>query len=233
VVLSTHTPPTFAGRYPRSRDRRDHQAQLAEGLITPKTRFLVNPTGVFVIAAARRLRPHGAQDYCRHLRRRVPAWRRRVFGQRSFQGRSLGGLPARYVARMWWRPAWRANARCRSATPRRAEPINITVYTEGTGIIPDEQIARLVRETFDLRPKALQYAGSAAPITARRGLRALWPFGARVQLEATDKTRHCARRPDRLNAGDRLRRPPRATPGALAARLPLHSLRQGGAMRLV
>jgi len=36
-----------------------------------------------------------------------------------------------------------------------AEPINITVYTEGTGIIPDEQIARLVRENFDLRPKGI------------------------------------------------------------------------------
>jgi S-adenosylmethionine synthetase len=36
-----------------------------------------------------------------------------------------------------------------------AEPINITVYTEGTGVIPDEQIARLVRENFDLRPKGI------------------------------------------------------------------------------
>src|SRR3546814_16391616 len=36
-----------------------------------------------------------------------------------------------------------------------AEPINITVYTEGTGVIPDDQIARLVREHFDLRPKGI------------------------------------------------------------------------------
>ncbi|MGH8965932.1 MAG: methionine adenosyltransferase, partial [Actinomycetes bacterium] len=36
-----------------------------------------------------------------------------------------------------------------------AEPINITVYTEGTGVIPDEQIAKLVREHFDLRPKGI------------------------------------------------------------------------------
>ena len=36
-----------------------------------------------------------------------------------------------------------------------ARPMNITVYTEGTGVIPDEQIARLVREHFDLRPKGI------------------------------------------------------------------------------
>jgi S-adenosylmethionine synthetase len=36
-----------------------------------------------------------------------------------------------------------------------AEPMNITVYTEGTGVIPDEQIAKLVRAHFDLRPKGI------------------------------------------------------------------------------
>jgi len=36
-----------------------------------------------------------------------------------------------------------------------AEPINITVNTDGTGLIPDDQIALLVREHFDLRPKGI------------------------------------------------------------------------------
>ena len=36
-----------------------------------------------------------------------------------------------------------------------AEPINITVYTEGTGVVSDEQLAALVREHFDLRPKGI------------------------------------------------------------------------------
>ena len=36
-----------------------------------------------------------------------------------------------------------------------AEPMNITVYTEGTGRLADEQIAKLVREHFDLRPKGI------------------------------------------------------------------------------
>jgi len=36
-----------------------------------------------------------------------------------------------------------------------AKPMNITVYTEGTGVIPDDQIPKLVAEHFDLRPKGI------------------------------------------------------------------------------
>ena len=33
--------------------------------------------------------------------------------------------------------------------------MNVTVYTEGTGVISDEKIAALVSEHFDLRPKGI------------------------------------------------------------------------------
>jgi len=36
-----------------------------------------------------------------------------------------------------------------------AKPINLTVYTEGTGKISDEKIAKLVDAHFDLRPKGI------------------------------------------------------------------------------
>ena len=36
-----------------------------------------------------------------------------------------------------------------------ARPMNITVYTEGTGVIPDHEIAKLVEAHFDLRPKGI------------------------------------------------------------------------------
>jgi S-adenosylmethionine synthetase len=36
-----------------------------------------------------------------------------------------------------------------------ARPMNVTVYTEGTGVIPDHKIAQLVNEHFDLRPKGI------------------------------------------------------------------------------
>jgi S-adenosylmethionine synthetase len=36
-----------------------------------------------------------------------------------------------------------------------ARPMNITVYTEGTGVISDAKLAALVVEHFDLRPKGI------------------------------------------------------------------------------
>jgi S-adenosylmethionine synthetase len=36
-----------------------------------------------------------------------------------------------------------------------AQPINVTVYTEGTGKIGDDKIAALVNANFDLRPKGI------------------------------------------------------------------------------
>jgi S-adenosylmethionine synthetase len=36
-----------------------------------------------------------------------------------------------------------------------AKPMNVTVYTEGTGVISDDQIAMLVNQHFDLRPKGI------------------------------------------------------------------------------
>ena len=36
-----------------------------------------------------------------------------------------------------------------------ARPINVTVYTEGTGKVSDERLAALVNEHFDLRPKGI------------------------------------------------------------------------------
>jgi S-adenosylmethionine synthetase len=36
-----------------------------------------------------------------------------------------------------------------------AKPMNVTVYTEGTGVISDEKIAALVHDHFDLRPRGI------------------------------------------------------------------------------
>ena len=36
-----------------------------------------------------------------------------------------------------------------------ARPMNITVYTEGTGVMSDEKLSALVAEIFDLRPKGI------------------------------------------------------------------------------
>ena len=36
-----------------------------------------------------------------------------------------------------------------------AKPMNVTVYTEGTGVVGDEKLAKWVNEVFDLRPKGI------------------------------------------------------------------------------
>jgi len=36
-----------------------------------------------------------------------------------------------------------------------AQPINVTVYTEGTGKISDDDIAKLVKAHFELRPRGI------------------------------------------------------------------------------
>ncbi|MEW5692036.1 MAG: methionine adenosyltransferase [Candidatus Hydrogenedentota bacterium] len=36
-----------------------------------------------------------------------------------------------------------------------AEPVSISVTTFGTGVVPDERLIKLIREQFDLRPKAV------------------------------------------------------------------------------
>ena len=70
-----------------------------------------------------------------------------------------------------------------------AQPMNITVYTEGTGVIPDEKIAELVREHFDLRPKGIvQMLDLLRPIYGKTA--AYGHFGREepeFSWEATDK----------------------------------------------
>ena len=49
-----------------------------------------------------------------------------------------------------------------------ARPMNVTVYTEGTGVVSDEQIATWVNEVFDLRPKGIiQMLDLLRPIYAK------------------------------------------------------------------
>jgi S-adenosylmethionine synthetase len=70
-----------------------------------------------------------------------------------------------------------------------ARPINVTVYTEGTGVVPDEKIAQLVQEHFDLRPRGIvQMLDLLRPIYAKTA--AYGHFGREepeFTWEATDK----------------------------------------------
>jgi S-adenosylmethionine synthetase len=36
-----------------------------------------------------------------------------------------------------------------------AEPVSIHVDTQGTGVLPDDQLVEIIRDVFDLRPRAI------------------------------------------------------------------------------
>ncbi len=130
---------------------------FAEGLLTGNTRFLVNPTGKFVIGGpngdcgltGRKIIVDTYGGACAH-------------GGGAFSGKDpskvdrSAAYAARYVAKNIVAAGLARQCEVQvSYAIGVAEPINITVYTNGTGLIPDDQIALLVREHFDLRPRGI------------------------------------------------------------------------------
>lgn len=121
------------------------------------TKYLVNPTGRFVIGGpqgdagltGRKIIVDTYGGACPH-------------GGGAFSGKDptkvdrSAAYAARYVAKNIVAAGLARQAQIQvSYAIGVAKPINITVYTEGTGVIPDEQIAQLVQQHFDLRPRGI------------------------------------------------------------------------------
>ena len=121
------------------------------------TRYLVNPTGRFVIG--------GPQGDCGLTGRKIIVdtyGGASPHGGGAFSGKDpskvdrSAAYAARYVAKNVVAAGLARQCQVQvSYAIGVARPINITVYTEGTGVIPDEKIAELVMEHFDLRPKGI------------------------------------------------------------------------------
>ncbi|MCM0034359.1 MAG: methionine adenosyltransferase [Burkholderiaceae bacterium] len=127
------------------------------GLLTPKTKFLINPTGRFVIGGpqgdcgltGRKIIVDTYGGACRH-------------GGGAFSGKDpskvdrSAAYAARYVAKNIVAAGLASKCEVQvSYAIGVAEPINITVDTHGTGVVSDEKLSKLVREHFDLRPKGI------------------------------------------------------------------------------
>jgi S-adenosylmethionine synthetase len=122
-----------------------------------ETRFLVNPTGRFVIG--------GPQGDCGLTGRKIIVdtyGGAAPHGGGAFSGKDptkvdrSAAYAARYVAKNIVAAGLARQCQVQvSYAIGVARPINITVYTEGTGVISDEKIAALVNEHFDLRPKGI------------------------------------------------------------------------------
>jgi S-adenosylmethionine synthetase len=157
IVLSTQHSPEV--------DNKTIEESVIELIIKPvmpkewmqNPRFLVNPTGRFVIGG-----PHGDSGLtgrkiivdtyggaCPH-------------GGGAFSGKDpskvdrSAAYAARYVAKNVVAAGLARQCQVQVAYAIGvAKPMNITIYTEGTGVIPDEQIEKLVEAHFDLRPKGI------------------------------------------------------------------------------
>jgi S-adenosylmethionine synthetase len=121
------------------------------------TKYLVNPTGRFVIG--------GPQGDCGLTGRKIIVdtyGGACPHGGGAFSGKDptkvdrSAAYACRYVAKNIVAAGLARQCQIQVAYAIGvAHPMNVTVYTEGTGVIPDERIAEIVREVFDLRPKGI------------------------------------------------------------------------------
>ncbi len=121
------------------------------------TKYLINPTGRFVIGG-----PHGD---CGLTGRKIIVdtyGGACPHGGGAFSGKDpskvdrSAAYAARYVAKNVVAAGLARQCQVQvSYAIGYSKPINITVYTEGTGKISDDKIAKLVTEHFDLRPKGI------------------------------------------------------------------------------
>ena len=121
------------------------------------TKYLVNPTGRFEIGG-----PHGDAGLTGRKIIVDTYGGASPHGGGAFSGKDpskvdrSAAYAARYVAKNIVAAGIARQCQVQlSYAIGVARPINVTVYTEGTGRIPDEKIAELVNAHFDLRPKGI------------------------------------------------------------------------------
>jgi S-adenosylmethionine synthetase len=162
VVLSTQHDPSMSENKRMKQSAIDEVIEMIIKPVLPKewlqnTRYLVNPTGQFVIG--------GPQGDCGLTGRKIIVdtyGGACPHGGGAFSGKDpskvdrSAAYAARYVAKNVVAAGLARQCQVQVAYAIGvAKPMNITVYTEGTGVIPDEEIAKLVDAHFDLRPKGI------------------------------------------------------------------------------
>jgi S-adenosylmethionine synthetase len=163
VVLSTQHSPDQS-ETPKKMKASFNEAIIEEIIkpVLPKewlkdTKFLINPTGRFVIG--------GPQGDCGLTGRKIIVdtyGGACPHGGGAFSGKDpskvdrSAAYAARYVAKNIVAAGLARQCQIQVAYAIGvARPMNITVYTEGTGKIPDDKLSALVAEHFDLRPKGI------------------------------------------------------------------------------
>ena len=130
---------------------------LPKELLKGNVKFLVNPTGRFVVG--------GPQGDCGLTGRKIIVdtyGGAAPHGGGAFSGKDpskvdrSAAYAGRYVAKNIVAAGLAKKALIQlSYAIGVAQPTSIMVSTEGTGVVSDERIAQAVREVFDLRPKGI------------------------------------------------------------------------------
>ena len=163
VVLSTqHSPDQSESQ---TKMKASFNEAIIEELIKPvlpkewlsDTKYLINPTGRFVVG--------GPQGDCGLTGRKIIVdtyGGACPHGGGAFSGKDpskvdrSAAYAARYVAKNVVAAGLATQCQVQVAYAIGvARPMNITINTQGTGVIADDKIAALVNEHFDLRPKGI------------------------------------------------------------------------------
>ncbi len=157
IVLSTQHAPEMEHRQIEEAVIEEIIKKVMPAEWLKETRYLVNPTGRFVIG--------GPQGDCGLTGRKIIVdtyGGSCPHGGGAFSGKDptkvdrSAAYAARYVAKNIVAAGLASQCQIQlSYAIGVARPINITIYTNGTGVIADEKIAALVQDHFDLRPKGI------------------------------------------------------------------------------
>ena len=162
VVLSTQHAPEMSEGTRMKQEAIDAVIEMIIKPVLPReflknTKYLVNPTGRFVIG--------GPQGDCGLTGRKIIVdtyGGACPHGGGAFSGKDpskvdrSAAYAARYVAKNVVAAGLARQCEIQvSYAIGVARPINVTVYTNGTGAIPDEKIAQLIQQHFDLRPRGI------------------------------------------------------------------------------
>ena len=130
---------------------------LPRHMLTGDTKYLINPTGRFVIG--------GPQGDCGLTGRKIivdtyggacPHCGGAFSGKDPSKVDRSAAYAARYVAKNIVAAGLARQCQIQVAYAIGvAKPMNVTVYTEGTGVMSDEKLSALVQQHFDLRPKGI------------------------------------------------------------------------------
>jgi S-adenosylmethionine synthetase len=161
--------------------------------------FHINPTGKFVVGG-----PHGDTGLTGRKIIVDTYGGRGAHGGGAFSGKDPSKVDrsasymARYIAKNVVAAGLAQNAEVQLAYAIGvAQPVSVTVSTEGTAVIPEDQIAEIVKQQFPLTPRGIiKHLDLLRPIykqTARHGHFGRPPVDGAFTWEKTDKAEALAK----------------------------------------